>query len=63
MFPVAVARLEFVVARFVKRVETDPERVVSLPESERIFPVAVARFVFISAIVPESAFCARESVK
>ena len=52
MFPVAVARLALVVARLVKRVETDPERVESLPERERISPVAVARFVWRERMFP-----------
>ena len=56
MFPVAVAMLEFIVT-------SCPVMVVTLLLSVAIFPVAVARFVFIFAIVPESAFCARESVK
>ena len=49
MCPVAVARLLLVIARD--------------PESDTILPVARARSVRILRIVPERAFCARESVK
>jgi hypothetical protein len=60
---VIVAMLEFVVERFVWRVDTIPESVFTRPESVAMFPVAVAMLAFIPAIVPERAFCARSGVK
>jgi hypothetical protein len=77
MRPVAVKRLEFVVARFAivvarfhERVPTVEVREVRLelvvarePESEVIFAVIPESEVLRVAIVPERAFCARRSVK
>ena len=56
IFPVAVARFVFVVARLLLVVA-------KFPDNETILPVARARSVRIPRIVPERAFCARVLVK
>lgn len=63
IFPVAVARLAFVVARSFVRMMRLPESVFTVLVSPARVPERVEIFVFIPATIPESAFCARESVK